>query len=198
MCTCWVVVRLAKTLFAAVTKVLMRFWLVDVMMYLRSQDVLHVVFILHSGGPVHFDLLFGLLLGLGFSKLYPQRHDVGMLCVSRSLYVDNILVSFLPHSPLHWVRTGSQLARLLASCARNWEQSPLCGAHWVWSAPVLIRARAPPDLERQNLSLDLSTTGWHYACPGHLGAEMSINIWKYDMTLNGVLHLKHIYTWTIG
>ena len=54
----------------------------SVMMYLRSQDVLHVVFILHSGGPVHFDLLFGLLLGLGFSKLYPQRHDVGMLCVT--------------------------------------------------------------------------------------------------------------------
>lgn len=60
-------------------------------MYLRSQDILHVIFVLNGGGPVHLDLLLGLLLGLGFSKLYPKRHGA-LLCVC-VLVTCNILVS---------------------------------------------------------------------------------------------------------
>ena len=43
-------------------------------LHLRSQDILHVIFVLHCGGALHLGLLLGLLLGLGLAKLYPERH----------------------------------------------------------------------------------------------------------------------------
>ena len=142
-------------------------------MYLRSQDILHVIFVLHRGGPVHFDLLLGLLLGFGFTKLYPKRHGGCRRCsvlVTCNGSLSPLLTQHFTESEQAAGCTGS-----LASCARNWAargSSVEC--------PALLRGPYT-DLER-NLSLDLSTAGWHYHCPGlhphHTGAE-SILLYLY-------------------
>lgn len=68
-------------------------------MYLRSQDILHVIFVLHRRGPVHFDLLLGLLLGLGFTKLYPKRHDAeDALCWSLVISLSPLLTQHFTES----------------------------------------------------------------------------------------------------
>ena len=135
------VVRRAKTLFAA-TPVVMR------VMYLRSQHILHVVFVLHSGGPRHLDLLLRLLLGLGFSKLYPKRHDAGRC--SAGVTCNILCVSALSHSTPHWVLpAAANTARVLPPrfvCAKlsavlgvlaGAESRPWVGTfHWI-SAPTL-------------------------------------------------------------
>ena len=125
-------------------------------MYLRSQDILHVIFVLNGGGPVHLDLLLGLLLGLGFSKLYPKRHGA-LLCVC-VLVTCNILVSSV--SSLHWVRPGhtgcmaGSPSRRVRETELVWRPEPPCP-----QCPAQSTGPAP-DLERQNLSLELSTGHW--------------------------------------
>ena len=87
-------------------------------MYLRSQDILHVIFVLHRGGPVHFDLLLGLLLGFGFTKLYPKRHGGCRRCsvlVTCNGSLSPLLTQHFTESEQAAGCTGS-----LASCARNW------------------------------------------------------------------------------
>ena len=152
-------------------------------MYLRSQDILHVIFVLNGGGPVHLDLLLGLLLGLGFSKLYPKRHDA-LLCVC-VLVTCNILVSSvclltsLSQTRPHWLYGWLPLA----SCARNWARLTALTA-----LSVLLRARALL-LTLRDRTFHWSSaqaTGWHSHCPGphpHIGGGVlcrDIYIWKYD------------------
>ena len=145
-------------------------------MYLRSQDILHVIFVLHGGCPVHLDLLLRLLLGLGFSKLYPKRHVALLFCVLWSL----VISLSPPVSSLHWVRPGRtqhwlDLAPPRVVCAK------LCSADGLSWAQCPAQSTGPaPDLER-NLSLELSATGWHSQCPGphpHHGGGV-LCMWRY-------------------
>ena len=153
-------------------------------MYLRSQDILHVIFVLNGGGPVHLDLLLGLLLGLGFSKLYPKRHDA-LLCVC-VLVTCNILVSSV--SSLHWVRPGHTGCCMAGSPSRRVRETELgwrpslpsvsCSEHgpcsWPWETEPFTGAQHRP-------------LGDILTVPGHIhtsGAESyvcgDIYIWKYD------------------
>ena len=125
-------------------------------MYLRSQDILHVIFVLHGGGPVHLDLLLGLLLGLGFTKLYPKRHDA-LLCVSVCW---SLVISLSPLSP-HFTESDQ------AALAAVWLAPPrvvcakLSSADGPHCPQCPAQSTGPaPDLERQNLSLELSTGHW--------------------------------------
>ena len=153
-------------------------------MYLRSQDILHVIFVLNGGRPVHLDLLLGLLLGLGFSKLYPKRHVALLFCVLWSL----VISLSPPVSSLHWVRPGRtqhwlDLAPPRVVCAK------LCSADGL-SLSVLLRARALLLTLRGTFHWSSAPLGDILSVLGHIhttGAESyvcgDIYIWKYELSL---------------
>ena len=128
----------------------------------------------------------GFSLALGFPNCIPRGMMQGC-SVSRSLCV----ISLSPLLTRHfteseqtqlWLAQGprfvcAKLSRGPSAVFLSWDHRPL------------------PDLER-NLSLDLSTTAWHYPCPGLTTPATWGRRWIFiseNMTLNGVHFKEYLY-----
>ena len=188
MCSC--VVRMAKTLFAAITMVLMRFWC-DVLTFPRhpSCHICPPPWGSCSLWPPPWASPWPWVYQTVSQEAWCRRCSVLVTC--------NILVS-APHSTLHWVRTGGWL---LAPSLRVRETELSEGR--VWS--VLLRPRALLLTLRGTFHWISAPLGDIITVPGYIHATRGRSLmWRYlYLKIRPLIVLivsveKEYYTWIIG